>query len=179
MSFPHRSRRRLHPRTPNRRVVVFGLVVGLAFGAGPVDAARKVTTSTSGGPFTGKAGAAQVASAVTASALPFATQLGATLGKPSCPPVEKPKVGLTLQCVIAFGKNPVGWLVTLGEGSSLLARPTFPVVSKRVAELAAGGGAVCSLAPFAGLPVGATVSCTSGKQSIELVVQSDGTLRRR
>lgn len=130
-------------------------------------------------PFTGRSGAAQVRAAVTASAKPVATTLGARLGKPSCPPVEKPRVGLTLQCLVAFDKSLLGWLVTLTPSGALDARPTFPVVSKRIVESQAGSGATCDMAAFVGLPVGATVSCRAGKATIEFAMTAEGSLQRR
>jgi hypothetical protein len=119
-----------------------------------------------------------VAAAVTTSATPVAVRLGAKLGRPSCPPVEKPRVGLTLQCTVAFDTSPVAWLVTLRTGGILDAAPTFPVVSRRQAELAAGGGSACRLAAFVGVPVGATVNCTVAKAAVDLTVGADGSLRR-
>lgn len=119
-----------------------------------------------------------VAAAVTASATPVATLLGAKLGRPSCPPVEKARVGLTLQCTVAFDKSPIAWLVTLRANSVLEAAPTFPVVSRRQAELVAGTGSTCQMAPFAGIPVGATVTCAARKATTTLTVAADGSLRR-
>jgi hypothetical protein len=119
-----------------------------------------------------------VAAAVTASASPVASRLGAKLGRPTCPPVEKPRVGLTLQCTVAFEKSPVAWLVTLKTGGVLEATPTFPVISKRQAELLAGTGSTCSMAPFVGVPIGATVTCTVAKATTTLRVAPDGTLTK-
>ncbi len=130
-------------------------------------------------PFTGKSGAVLVAAAVTAGALPVATNLGVSLGKPSCPPVEKPKVGLTLQCLIAFDKHPVGWLVTLSADGTLVTRPTFPVISRRAAEEFVGTGSVCALTSAAAQPVGSTVTCTIGETTVELLVGPNGALSRR
>ncbi len=120
-----------------------------------------------------------VAAAVIASATPVAARLGAKLGRPSCPPVEKARAGLTLQCTVAFDKNAVAWLVTLAAGGTLSAGPTFPVVSRRQAELAAGPGSSCAMAPFVGVPIGATVTCSVAKSTIELTVLADGALGRR
>ncbi len=111
--------------------------------------------------------------------MPVATALGAKLGKPSCPPVEKPRVGLTLQCLVAFDKSIVGWLVTLTQFGTLDAQPTFPIVSKRRLESLAGPGATCDVAPFVGLPVGATVSCRAGKADIEFRMTATGTVQRQ
>ncbi len=111
--------------------------------------------------------------------MPLATALGAKLGKPSCPPVEKPRVGLTLQCLVAFDKSVVGWLVTLTRFGTLDAQPTFPIVSKRRLESQAGPGATCDVAPFVGLPVGATVSCRAGKADIEFRMTAAGTVQRQ
>jgi hypothetical protein len=119
-----------------------------------------------------------VVAAVTASATPVATLLGAKLGRPSCPPVEKARVGLTLQCTVAFDKSPIAWLVTLRANSVLEAAPTFPVVSRRQAELVAGTGSTCQMASFTGIPVGATVTCAAGKATTTLTVAADGSLRR-
>ena len=165
-------------------VAVLGLLV-LCLLVGPgsngATAATKSATkapTTAAAPFSGKTGPAQVVASVTASAFPIANSLGATLGKPSCPPIEKPKVGLTLQCVIAFDKHPVGWLVSLRADGTLLARPTFPVVSKQAAEFVAGPGAVCALPSFAAVPEGANIDCTIDKKSIELVVGPNGSVSR-
>ncbi len=136
-------------------------------------------STTTAAPFTGKSGAAQVSAAVRASATPVATALAAKLGKPSCPPVEKPRVGLTLQCLVAFDKSLVGWLVTLTPTGGLDARPTFPVVSKRRLESLAGTGATCDMPAFVGLPVGATVSCRVGKTTIEFRMNTAGSVQRQ
>ncbi len=146
--------------------------------ASPTLGASSKSSTTTAPPFTGKSGAKQVSAAVTASATPVATTLGARLGKPSCPPVEKPKVGLTLQCLVAFDKSIVGWLVTLTPTGALDARPTFPIVSRRRLESLAGSGATCDMAAFVGLPVGATVSCRAGKATIEFRMTATGTLQR-
>lgn len=130
-------------------------------------------------PFTSRSGPAEVSAAVRASATPVATALGAKLGKPSCPPVEKPRVGLTLQCLVAFDKSVVGWLVTLTRFGTLDAQPTFPVVSKRRLESLAGSGATCDMAPFIGLPVGAIVSCSAGKADIAFRMTAAGTMQRQ
>ena len=135
-------------------------------------------TTTLAAPFTGKSGAAQVSAAVTASATPVASGLGATLGKPNCPLIEKPKVGLTLQCLVAFDKSLVGWLVTLTASGGLDARPTFPVVSKRRLESLAGSGATCDMAAFVGLPVGASVSCTVAKATTVFRMTPNGTAQQ-
>ena len=119
-----------------------------------------------------------VVAAVIASASPVALRLGAKLGRPSCPPVEKARIGLTLQCTVAFDKSPVAWLVSLAAGGALIAAPTFPVVSRRQAELVAGPRSTCTMASFAGVPVGATVVCAVANTTIELAVLPDGTLRR-
>ena len=117
--------------------------------------------------------------AVTASATPVATTLGARLGKPSCPPVEKPRVGLTLQCLVAFDKSLVGWLITLTPSGALDARPTFPVVSRRRMESLAGSGATCDMPAFVGLPVGATISCRAGKATVDFAMTAEGSVQRR
>ena len=182
----HRFRQRL-PRTPVRstvavlrRAAVLGLtVLGLTvLGPGSASAASN-TTTTMAARFTGKSGAGLVAAAVTAGALPVATSLGVPLGKPSCPPIEKPKVGLTLQCLIAFDKHPIGWLVTLRADGTLATRPTFPVISKRTAEEFVGTGSVCALTSVAAQPIGSTVTCTIHKSTVELLVGPNGALSRR
>ena len=138
----------------------------------------KLSTTTAP-PFSGKSGAAQVRAAVTASATPVATTLGARLGKPSCPPVEKPRVGLTLQCLVAFDKSLVGWLITLTPSGALDARPTFPVVSRRRMESLAGAGATCDMPAFVGLPVGATISCRAGKATVGFAMTATGSVQRQ
>ena len=135
--------------------------------------------TTTAPPFTGRSGPTEVSAAVRASATPVATALAAKLGKPSCPPVEKPRVGLTLQCLVAFDKSLVGWLVTLTSTGGLDARPTFPIVSKRRLESLAGNGATCDMPAFVGLPVGATVSCRIGKTTIEFRMTTAGSVQRQ
>ena len=82
-----------------------------------------------------------------------------------------------MQCVVNFDNVPIGWLVVLGPNDTLIGQPTFPVVSKRQAELAAGGG-VCDIAPYAARPFGATIECRVTGNAITVRVQSDGSLRR-
>ena len=181
----HRFRQRL-PRTPGRSsVAVLGAaVLGAAFlgltvlGPGSASAASN-TTTTVAARFTGKSGASLVAAAVTAGALPVATSLGVALGKPSCPPIEKPKVGLTLQCLITFDKHPIGWLVTLRADGTLATRPTFPVISKRATEEFVGPGSVCALTSVAAQPIGSTVTCVVHKTTVALLVGPNGALSRR
>ncbi len=141
--------------------------------------ASSKSVTTTAPPFTGKSRPADVSAAVRASATPVAAALGAKLGKPSCPPVERPRVGLTLQCLVAFDKSVVGWLVTLTPAGSLDARPTFPIVGKRRLESLAGTGATCDMPAFVGLPAGATVSCRVGKTDIEFSMTTAGTVQRR
>ena len=136
-------------------------------------------STTTAPPFTGKSGAVQVSAAVRASATPVATALAAKLGNPSCPPVEKPRVGLTLQCLVAFDKSLVGWLVTLTPEGALDARPTFPIVGKRRLESLAGPSATCDMPAFVGLPVGATVSCRAGKATVEFRMTPAGSVQRQ
>ena len=177
----HRFRQRL-PRTPVRSsVAVLGgaAVLGLTvLGPGSASAASN-TTTTVAARFTGKSGASLVAAAVTAGALPVATSLGVALGKPSCPPIETPKVGLTLQCLIAFDKHPIGWLVTLRADGTLATRPTFPVISKRATEEFVGPGSACALTSVAAQPIGSTVTCVVHKTTVELLVGPNGALSRR
>ena len=152
-------------------------------GAGTTSAATKPSTKTTSttiaSAYTGKSGAAQIVASVSAAATPLAASLGATLGKPSCPPVEKPKTGLTLQCIVAFDKSPVGWLVTLRANGTLFSRPTFPIVSQRAAEAAAGARAVCQAAAFVAAPVGSTISCAIDKTTVDVLVGPTGSLTRQ
>lgn len=120
-----------------------------------------------------------MSAAVRSNAMPIATALGARLGKPSCPPVEKPHVGLTLQCLVTFDKSVVAWLVTLTSTGDLDATPTFPIVSKRRLESLAGTKATCDMPAFVGLPVGATLSCRVGKTTIEFRMTDAGSVQRQ
>ena len=156
----------------------FGATV-LGTGSPESASAASNTTTTVAARFTGKSGAGLVAAAVTAGALPVAKSLGVALGKPSCPPVEKPKVGLTLQCIITFDKHPIGWLVTLRADGTLATRPTFPVISKRAAEEFVGPGSVCALTSVAAQPPGSTVTCIVRKTTVEFLVGPNGALSRR
>ncbi len=168
-------------RSATVALVGFASVLWSTMNAVPVAAASSKTAkppTTTAQAYSGKSGAAQVSAAITASALPIASSLGAKLGKPNCPPVETPKVGLTLQCLVAFEKSIVGWLVTLTSAGGLDARPTFPIVSKRRLESLAGAGSVCDIPAFVGLPVGASVSCSTGKTATTFRMGANGAVQR-
>ena len=160
-------------------VVVAGSSVGKGSPASAASSKSSRPSTTTAPPFTGRSGPADVSAAVRASATPVATAVAAKLGKPSCPPVEKPRVGLTLQCLVAFDKSLVGWLVTLTSTGDLDARPTYPIVSKRRLESLAGPSATCDMPAFVGLPVGATVSCRAGKTTIDFRMTPTGSVERQ
>lgn len=101
----------------------------------------------------------QFVEVVRLAALPYATQVRATLGTPTCIGGVDLKPGKTFQCVVAFDESPIPFSVTVGEASALTATPTFPVVDTRAIATSLSATS-CGPSPFAAIPTGSVLTCS-------------------
>jgi hypothetical protein len=116
----------------------------------------------------------ELADAVRVAALPIATSASAILGAPACPSGVKRSPTMAAQCLVAFDKTLVPFVVAVGATGTLTASPVFVIVPRleleREIARTTTDPVTCGKAPVVAVPSGSTAGCNIGKRAVDAVI---------
>jgi hypothetical protein len=179
-------------RAVRGRVLVLVLVavgyLGVGTDGGDADAARRrrrAPASTVVPEPPGPAGFdAAAISAVKTAALKDGLRVGAVVGKPVC--LQPSKDTVIVQCTVALDDQRIAYLAQRDPAGPIVARATFPVLSRREMEAAAGsvsggtGAPRCPVERLQVLPPASEIRCTVGTRTVIVrVADANGALVAR
>jgi hypothetical protein len=151
------------------------LALATSLGSTRTEAARRRTKPPTEPPVTANEyRPAELADAVRVAALPIATSASAILGVPACPSGVKRSPTMAAQCLVAFDKTLVPFVVAVGSGGTLTASPVFVVVARveleREIARANTDAVSCGKSPVVVVPSGSAADCRIGKRAVNAII---------
>jgi hypothetical protein len=116
----------------------------------------------------------ELADAVRVAALPIATSASAILGVPACPSGVKRSPTMAAQCLVAFDKTLVPFVVAVGATGTLTASPVFVIVPRleleREIARTTTDPVTCGKSPVVAVPSGSIAGCNIGKRAVNALI---------